>query len=323
MILANVPSLMNINGGEELRRKALRLQNLVAVNSTYSNNLFEQVVLFWEDQKARLTEKSGTPYDGLFLGLAVPDVRSNCYKCLSDIRIHRSADKESAWTAFCDAMVKAAKDSGNGGETPDEVVITVGKSEVYLAPKDHNYASNAMEVLNAQGNPPVDFFNAEVTYSVTPAGTEVVFDSTGLPEAVGTAVESGGKIVIRSNGVGTGVFKIKAGGKEASITLNVVDKGLTTASIGTMTVGGSKELLLEEFITPYQEGAQNLRVMLKNNETSLSLAGTTLTAVESGFQRVYGLAEWPDAPGLVFADSSGVDINDPEAPTSAPKNGVE
>lgn len=319
MKLSDIPSLLLVNGGKELRASALKLHNYAVVNGLGTGDMGKEVEAFWKDQMALLKVDTGLPSDGKFLGLGVPDIRMDCYKALSYVRMavkRGDTDAGKSWETFCDFLATEAAKTGGGGEPPKDVVITVGKDKVFLAPKDHTYATNAMEVLNDQGGAKVNFMEATIPWSVSPAGTQVTFDFTGIPENVGHAGESEGAILFRAGTeAGKGVVKLKAGDKEVTIELNVVNKGLSTGKIADMTIGQVTSLDVTQFVTPYQDNAKNLRLMLKKSETVLSLSGGPiydLKAEESGFQRVFGLCEWDDAPGIVYADRTGVNVADPD-----------
>lgn len=111
MLLSNAPSLMTINGGEALRRAATKLQNIsaVAYSHTGNNIMHDKLLKFWKDQKERTSKAVGLPSDGVFVAPNVLDIRPDCYKVLTSIRLRGNRpDDLAAWGVFCDYFIMAA-----------------------------------------------------------------------------------------------------------------------------------------------------------------------------------------------------------------------
>ncbi|AKQ07704.1 hypothetical protein [Yersinia phage vB_YenP_ISAO8] len=317
MKLSDIPSLLLVNGGKELRASALKLHNYAVVNGLGTGDMGAKVEAFWKDQMGLLKVDTGLPSDGLFLGLGVPDIRMDCYKALSYVRMavkRGDTDAGKSWEQFCDFLATEAAKTGGGGKPPEEVKITVGKSAVNLAPTGNSAATKAMEVLNAQNGTRVNFFEATVPYTVTPAGTKVTIDTTGIPEGVVSAGESEGTVVFSNpQKVGTGVVKLKAGNAEAVINVQVLERGLTTESVPDVTVGETATMP-DPFIKPYQTGAHVAKVMVKKADEAVltvSADGKQVTGVSDGRVQLYGVITFDDSKDISWADSSGVNVNDP------------
>lgn len=299
MILSNIPTLGNINCGAELRVIALKLQNYAQVNARASGEFGETLAKFWEDQAQLLKKDNGHPSDGLFLGFGVIDPRAQCYKVLSAIRKSRTIAPQHglAWEKFCDFLANAARTAGGA---PAEVTLRLSKSKLNMAKPGNTAAAKAESEAAHKGN-----FTQTVTVTVTPAGTPVTIDAAGMQG--GTATLKGKTITVTS-GTGDGSFIVKAGNKQVTCSVSVFDRGMTTESIPAITVGTSANLP-SPFYTLYTEGEHTATLYSTDAAKVTVTQEGVITGVAAGFARVGAAVVYKDCPELVWADSSGVDIN--------------
>lgn len=110
MKVSDAPYCPSLLSSAKLRIAATKLQNSFATAWARSQSfrLPEQLMKFWQDQKARIANPTGTPYDGLFLGPGVDDTRPLCYRVLSELRLNRTAEKVAELEAFFDYFIMAA-----------------------------------------------------------------------------------------------------------------------------------------------------------------------------------------------------------------------
>lgn len=317
MKLSDIPSLLLVNGGKELRASALKLHNYAVVNGLGTGDMGKEVEAFWKDQMALLKVDTGLPSDGKFLGLGVPDIRMDCYKALSYVRMavkRGDTDAGKSWETFCDFLATEAAKTGGGGKPPEEVVITVGKANTAIAKTGNTGAQNAMDVLNAQGGTRVDFFQTTIPFTVTPAGTQVTIDTSGIDNTILEAGSvAGGILFERGLKAGSGVVKIKAGGKEATITCEVVDRSINTESVPDVVVG-TTVALPDPFYTDFAGKPHTAKVMVKKADQAtltVSADGKQVTGVADGRVSLYAVVTYDDSKDISFADSSGVNVNDP------------
>lgn len=101
----DMPYLGAINHGSALRAKATKLQSYAELNEARGGKFGEKLKAFWEDQKARVNEDHGHPADGLNLEVPGLDLRVECYRVLSAIRLNPASDNKAAWAAFCDYFI--------------------------------------------------------------------------------------------------------------------------------------------------------------------------------------------------------------------------
>lgn len=299
MILSNIPTLGNINCGAELRVIALKLQNYAQVNARASGKFGETLAKFWEDQAQLLKKDNGHPSDGLFLGFGVIDPRAQCYKVLSAIRKSRTIAPQHglAWEKFCDFLADAARKAGGA---PAEVTLKLSKTSLNMAKPGNPAAAKAESEQGFKGN-----FVQTITVTVTPAGTPVTFDDSRM---MGGSLKLTGNTLTVTSGTDDGEFIVMAGGKQVTGRVTVFDRGMTTESIPAITVGTPANLP-SPFYTLYTAGEHTATLYSTDPaKVTVSKEGV-LTGVAAGFARVGAAIVYKDCPELVWADSSGVDIN--------------
>ncbi|QOC54378.1 hypothetical protein Atoyac15_14 [Aeromonas phage Atoyac15] len=304
MILSQIPTLGTINCGAELRVAAMKLQNYAQVNAKASGKFGELLASFWEDQAKLLKKDNGHPSDGIFLGFGVQDPRAQCYKALSAIRKSRAFAPQHglAWEKFCDFLADAARKAGG---VPAEVTLKLSKSKVNLAKADNENAKKAEADTGHKGN-----FSQTVTVTVTPAGTEVVIDATGMQG--GTALMKGNIITV-TPGTTDGSFTVTAGNKKVTVPVAVFDRGLTTKSIGDIEVAAAVALP-KPFYELYSEG-EHTATMYSQDPTIAEVVSDTVVGRKAGFTRIGAKIVYKDCPELAWADNSGVTVVDkPAAP---------
>lgn len=299
MILSNIPTLGNINCGAELRVTALKLQNYAQVNARASGKFGETLAKFWEDQAQLLKKTNGHPSDGLFLGFGVIDPRAQCYKVLSAIRKSRTIAPQHglAWEKFCDFLADAARKAGG---VPAEVTLKLSKTKMNMAKNGNSAAAKAASERGFTGN-----FTQTLTVTVTPAGTPVTVDASGMK---GGTVKLAGEVLTVTSGTVDGSFIVKAGDKQVTCSVSVFDRGMTTESIPAITVGTPTNLP-SPFYTLYTGGDHTATLYSTDpSKVTVSKEGV-LTGVAAGLARVGAAIVYKDCPELMWADSSGVDIN--------------
>lgn len=67
---------------------------------------------FWDDQIARLSMPTGTPFDGVFLGPGINDLRPQCYAVQSHLRLYPNAKDKADVTALFTFLSEAAASIG-------------------------------------------------------------------------------------------------------------------------------------------------------------------------------------------------------------------
>lgn len=310
MKLSQIPYISGVMGAAGLRVAALVQMNYATVSGV---GMGAKVAAFWRDQATLLQKHNGHPKDGLFLGLAVPDCRIPCYKVLSYIRKARDAGNPQPglqWEVFCDTLATLAEKGG--AETP--VTITVTKKAVYLANAGNAAAGLAKDVTGS------NYTTATIGVTVSPATVNWTFEQSGTGFGV---VRSGDGLGVTSTlTAGSGVIAIKAGGKTVEIPVLTKDGGVGTESIADLTVGESRPLVADGFINAYNNNAKSYDIKVAPDGAGVAKwASGVITGVGVGFTRVYGLVEYEDAPGVWFADRSGLDVN-AAAGAAAIRNGV-
>ncbi|SGA03418.1 hypothetical protein BN110_010 [Yersinia phage phiR8-01] len=298
MRLSDIPSLMVVNGGKELRLAALKLHNYAVINGKASGDAGEAIGKFWDNQAALLKVPTGRPYDGLFLGYGVPDVRAQCYKALSDVRMaltRGGQDKGKQWEVFCDFLATAARSAG--GVT--EVTLTVSAKSVNLAAAGSAAAAGAEREAGHKGN-----FERVVPFTVSPAGTKVTIDSSRM---MGGSVEIKGTNLIVRPGADDGEFLVMAGDKKVTVGVNIFDRGLSTKSIPDIEVGAAVALP-KPFYSPYNDGEHTV-TLFSLDPTVAELSSDMVIGRKVGFTRIGAKLVYKDCPELAWSDSSGIDVN--------------
>ena len=105
MLLKDSFTLGTINGpAAKLRIKALKLHNYAELDFARGGNFGATVLAaFWDDQFKRCAkaESSGTPFDGLYLGMGLEDIRAPCYHVQAAVRISGNLVDRARLAGFC------------------------------------------------------------------------------------------------------------------------------------------------------------------------------------------------------------------------------
>lgn len=88
MFVHEAPYLHGLHGGAQLRTEMTKIQNYAELNAMHGGTFGTDVFVPFLNECSRLTTmKSGTPDEGLFLGMGIKDPRPLVYKVLSAMRL--------------------------------------------------------------------------------------------------------------------------------------------------------------------------------------------------------------------------------------------
>lgn len=115
MIFHSVPFAPGVQSAAKLRHEAALLHSRFEMYG--SGDVLKS---FWEDQLARLTDTHGTPFDGVYLGPGLNDLRPRCYAVQSHLRLHPNTINKADVTALFTFLRDAADAIGK----PPVVAVT-------------------------------------------------------------------------------------------------------------------------------------------------------------------------------------------------------
>lgn len=203
MLLQNTPSLGAINGpAAKLRVQALKLQNYAVLNWRNGGDFGRTLLAsFWDSQVSLAAKDSGTPFDGLYLGDGVEDIRKECYLVQSAVRMYNRPLAKETWLEFCNFWKGEASALVSKNSAVTELRINVpakgvvpelswdGSLEVDWSLHDSEgtrvVASNDNPL---RGNVVVTFPGGELNYTNTVSGARSFYPPNLVGQVEGTGV---------------------------------------------------------------------------------------------------------------------------------------
>lgn len=305
MKLEQIPYLPLVNHGSALREAALKVLNHAQVNQLYSRDYALWLKAFFADQSARVASDNGHPADGTFFGLGTPDIRQQCYQCLSDVRLRRGDIPKSAQLKdFFDTCSTLADGLAN-------YITFTPQGTIQIAPSNQN------SVIYAKAATGFDSSVRNITIGVQPVATPLAVNRKALPAAVTTALANR-VLTLTCGNTPEAVHPIAINGLYSSgspavldLNVEVVFKNPVTASVPALTVG-TNYTVPANFIDVFGAGtirkfvvvpAQYASILTYNAQTN------QLVPVGAGSAYVFGVVEYTAVPGLLFADRSSVTVS--------------
>ena len=109
MRFSDAPTLGGINHGAALQSEAVKLQSYASLDFSRGGTYGVDVVApFWRDQLTRMAYTHGHPSDGLYLGSGKRDIRKQCYKVQSAVRMSSSAESKALLAEFIQLFIDSA-----------------------------------------------------------------------------------------------------------------------------------------------------------------------------------------------------------------------
>ena len=314
MKLENIPYLPLVNHGVALREAALKVLNHAQVNQMYSRDYALWLKAFFLDQSASVSKDNGHPADGTFFGFGTHDIRQQCYMCLSDVRLHRGDVPKSAQLKdFFDNCATLADGLAN-------YIKFTPQGKIQIAPSTNN------SVIYAKDATGFDSSVRTITVGVEPVATPMQVDRKALPAAITTELAGStlkltcGNTPEATHAAAVNGLYSSGAAAELPLTIEVILKSPDTASVPELTVG-TNYTVPANFINVFGSStirkfivvpSQYANVVKYNEQTN------QLVPVGAGSAYVFGVVEYTDVPGLLFADRSSITVRASAAQNNQP-----
>lgn len=103
MIFHSVPFVPGVQSAAKLRTAAALMHSRFELSGSGA-----VLKSFWDDQLSRMAQTHGTPFDGVYLGPGLNDLRPQCYAVQSHLRLYPNAKDKADVTALFTYLRDAA-----------------------------------------------------------------------------------------------------------------------------------------------------------------------------------------------------------------------